>query len=96
MDAALIRGKLTSIRGRLSALGVSSLSVFGSAARGQTEPDSDLDFLVEFEGAATFGGYMELKEVLEGEFQFRIDLVTMRSLKPLLREQVLREAVRVA
>jgi len=72
------------------------LSLFGSAARGEAKEDSDLDFLVEFEGPATFDRYMDLKELLEREFKTTIDLVTVRALKPILRDQILSEAIRVA
>ena len=41
--------------------GVSSLALFGSVARDEATSASDLDFLVEFEGSATFDGYMDLK-----------------------------------
>lgn len=55
-----------------------------------------MDFLVEFDGPATFSGYMDLKELLERELRARVDLVTLRALKPLLRDRILREAIRVA
>jgi predicted nucleotidyltransferase len=41
-------------RDRLSELGVAALSVFGSVARGDARPDSDIDLLVDFNGPATF------------------------------------------
>jgi uncharacterized protein len=77
-------------------LRVKSLALFGSVASGEGKDTSDLDFLVEFESPATFGGYMELKELLEKEFSLDTDMVTTRALKPNLREQVLREAIRLA
>jgi predicted nucleotidyltransferase len=80
----------------LAAFSVKSLLLFGSAAKGSANAESDLDFLVEFEGRATFDGYMELDELLRAEFQTDIDLVTMRALHPVLREQIFAEAVRVA
>lgn len=96
MDAGRIRAELAALAEQLAELGVRSLSLFGSAAKGQAREGGDLDFLVEFEGAATFDRYMGLKELLEHEFQTGIDLVTMRALKPLLRDQILSEAVKVA
>jgi tetratricopeptide (TPR) repeat protein len=47
----------------LRRLGVKSLDVFGSHARGEAQPDSDSDLLVEFEGSATFDRFMDLKEL---------------------------------
>jgi predicted nucleotidyltransferase len=96
MDAAEVRNKLGNQAGRFGQLGVRSLSLFGSVARGDAGRDADLDFLVEFEGPATFDRYMALKELLEAEFRHRIDLVTVRALKPALRDQIIREAVKVA
>jgi uncharacterized protein len=80
----------------LAPLHIKSLSLFGSVARGDASEPSDLDFLVEFEGLATFDRYMDLKELLEAEFETAVDLVTVRALKPLLRDQIVNEAIRVA
>ena len=96
MDENLIRARLAVLNNRLEEFGVKSLSLFGSAATGKAREDSDLDFLVEFSGLATFDRFMGLKELLEREFQTRIDLVTTRALRPLLRDQILSEAIRVA
>jgi hypothetical protein len=96
MDVAGVRVKVGELSAELAALGVKSLSVFGSVATGQAREDSDLDFLVEFHGRSTFQGFMGLKELLEREFGARIDLVTVRALKPELRDQILTEAVKVA
>ena len=96
MDAEQIQTKLLALAAQLAGFGVKSLSIFGSVARGEATPKSDLDFLVEFEGPATFARYMGLKELLEGVFHTRIDLVTMRALKPRLRDQILGEAIKVA
>jgi len=70
--------------------------LFGSGATGKARADSDLDFLVEYDGVATFDKYMGLKELLEREFETSIDLVTIRALKPLIRDRILAEAIKVA
>ena len=72
--------------------GVKSLGLFGSVARGESTASSDLDFVVEFE-RNTFDAYMGLKEFLEGLFGCPVDLVLARTLKPRLREPVLRETI---
>ena len=72
--------------------GVRRLGVFGSAARGTAGPESDLDFLVEFE-QKSFDAYMELKAYLEDLFGSRIDLVLADSIKPRLKEKLLQETV---
>lgn len=96
MDVGQIRARLAAVADQVAGLGVKSLSLFGSAARGESTSESDLDFLVQFEGRATFDRYMSLRELLERELQARIDLVTYRALKPTLREAILDEAIRVA
>ena len=72
-----------------------SLALFGSVARGHATTDSDLDFLVEFEGEATFDRYMDLKFFLEDLFNKPVDLVTKRSLKKEISQRILQEAIDV-
>lgn len=79
----------------LKRFGVKSLALFGSVARGEDRPDSDVDILVEFEGPATFDRYMELKFFLEDLLNRPVDLVTHKALKPRLRPYVEKEAVYV-
>jgi predicted nucleotidyltransferase len=76
----------------LRKLGVTRLAIFGSAARGDLRPDSDLDFLLELRHK-TFDQYMQVKELLEKSFDRRVDLVLTSAIKPMLRETILREAV---
>ncbi|HEY6340080.1 MAG TPA: nucleotidyltransferase family protein [Bryobacteraceae bacterium] len=73
---------------------VHELSVFGSAARGDMKPESDIDILVEFEPDAPIGlwefGHIEGElSVLLGR---KVDLVSKRGLKPRVRPYVLRDA----
>jgi predicted nucleotidyltransferase len=76
--------------------GVRDLAVFGSVARGEASATSDLDVLVDFEGPATFDGFMGLKFLLEDTLGVKVDLVTRAALRPRLRERVESEARRVA
>lgn len=74
---------------------VQELSLFGSAVRGEMGPDSDLDFLVEFEPGARIGlikfeSFVDELELLSGR---RIDLVTKSGLKPWVRPSVLKDAL---
>lgn len=73
-------------------LGVRSLGLFGSVARGEATARSDLDFLVEFDNP-TFDTYMELLEFLENLFGHPVDLVLANTLKPRLRKSILHETV---
>jgi hypothetical protein len=75
---------------------VKRLSVFGSAARDEMREGSDVDVLVEFEGPATFDGYLNLKDYLEGLLGTAVDLVTEKGLKPRARRLVEKELIRVA
>jgi predicted nucleotidyltransferase len=80
----------------LRRLGVRSLSLFGSTARDEARPESDIDLLVEFADPATFDAFMDLKFYLEDLLGRRIDLVTSKALKPRIRPSVEREAILVA
>ena len=80
----------------LKDLGVKLLAIFGSVARDEARPDSDVDILVEFEGSVTFDRYMDVKFYLEDLLETRVDLVSPRSLKPLIRSTVEQEAIYVA
>ncbi|MDY7015719.1 MAG: nucleotidyltransferase family protein, partial [Cyanobacteriota bacterium] len=75
---------------------VRKLSLFGSVLRDDFSPQSDLDFLVEFEPGKTPGFFklvsmeMELSELLEGR---KIDLRTPEELSLYFRDRVMAEAV---
>ena len=73
--------------------GAHNVRIFGSVARGEARPDSDIDFLVELEpGRSLFdlGGLLyELQSLLGVE----VDVVTEKGLRARIREQVLRDAV---
>src|SRR6266545_3260459 len=90
-----VLGALRDHESELRQLGVSHAAVFGSVARGQAASDSDVDVLVELAPDRPIGvfEYARLKlyinEILEGAG----DVVNRRSLKPLLRDSILRDAV---
>ena len=96
MNLKQIESKLSRNKKRLDGFGVKSLMVFGSVARSEEHKDSDIDILVEFNGPATFHGYMGLSEFLERLLGRKVDLVTTKALREPLREGILREAIRVA
>jgi uncharacterized protein len=82
---------------RLRELGVTSLFLFGSVARDEAGPESDVDVLVVFDGPATFDRFMDLKLFLEDLLGVRVDLVTEKGLRPRrIREEVEGELLRVA
>jgi hypothetical protein len=90
---SLIRRHLPELRRRF---GVRELAVFGSVARDEATPTSDVDVLVEFDGPTTFDSCFGVKEALEEFLGTRVDLATPAMLKPLLKLEVDREGVRVA
>ncbi len=75
--------------------GVKSLALFGSVARGEIHPDSDVDLLVEFDRSVGLFGLFALQDYLEGLLGCKVDIGTKESLKPRIRETVLREMVYV-
>lgn len=70
-----------------------SVAVFGSVARGTAGPDSDIDFLVEFEPGTRPFEILALGADLEDALGVRVDVGTPESLRERLRQQVLAEAV---
>ncbi|GAB4287718.1 MAG TPA: nucleotidyltransferase family protein [Oscillatoriaceae cyanobacterium M33_DOE_052] len=78
----------------LQQFGVSSLEIFGSVARNEAKPDSDVDLLVEFAKPVGLFTFMRLQRYLENILGCPVDLGTPDSLKPYLREAVLKEAIR--
>ena len=69
---------------------VRRLGLFGSHVRGDANPQSDIDILVDFE-VPTFDAYMDLKFFLEDLFHRDIDLVMEDTLKPRIKSAILTE-----
>ena len=76
--------------------GVCSLSLFGSMARDEAGPESDVDVLVEFRETPGLTEYMRLKFWLEEGLGRQVDLVMPKALKPWAKPLVDAEAIRVA
>ena len=73
--------------------GIARLEVFGSVARGEQCPDSDVDLLYTLEGGRALGWEVEdLVESLTEVFHRPVDLVSRRSLHPMIRDRVMAEA----
>lgn len=97
MDRATVVALLQEQRDVITArFGAKHLSLFGSTARDEMRPDSDIDVLVDFDGPATFDGCFNLKDYLEMLFCRPVDLVTLRGLSPRARQHVERDLVRVS
>jgi len=79
----------------LRARGVAHAAVFGSVARGDNRPDSDLDILVEFEPGSedTIYDYVRFKEFVAGLFEIPVDVIDRAALKPHLRAPATRDVM---
>ncbi len=72
--------------------GIVDIRIFGSVARGEDNPQSDIDFLINLEGGRTLldlGGALVKLEELLGR---KVDIVTERGLHWYLREKIIKEA----
>jgi len=88
-----LRQKREDIRRIAAKHGVSSIKVFGSVARGQAKPDSDLDLLIDVGPTTSAWFPAGLILDLENLLGCRVEVVTEKGLNPQLREQVLSEAM---
>jgi hypothetical protein len=86
---SILKEKQSEIAGRFS---VRRIGLFGSFARGEAGPDSDVDILVEF-NKPTFDNYMDLKFYLEEVLNHPVDLVIHDAVKPRLKPIIEKEVV---
>jgi hypothetical protein len=73
--------------------GARNIRVFGSVARGEAGPESDLDLLVEMEPGRSLLDHIALIHDLEEVLGCRVDMVTEKALKERYKERVLSEAI---
>jgi uncharacterized protein len=94
-DAAII--EIAARADRLRARGIAAAYLFGSTARGEQRPDSDLDVFVDIEPGAKFSllDLAGVHRILNEEIGRKVDVMTRESLHPKLRADIEREAVRV-
>ena len=86
----LLREELPVLRERFR---VVRIGLFGSYARGEQEPGSDIDILVELEPPVGFSGFIALEDHLSGLLGAKVDLVTPDALKPVMRPAVMEGTV---
>jgi predicted nucleotidyltransferase len=89
----LIESKRNEILALAARHGARNVRVFGSVARGEAGPESDIDLLVTLEPSRTLLDQIALWQDLEDLLGRKVDLVTESALHRLIRDQVLEEAV---
>jgi hypothetical protein len=70
---------------------VKKAALFGSIVRGEATEESDIDLLIEFEGRKSFLDLAGLKLELQELLGRKVDVLTYKSLHPLLKERILSE-----
>jgi predicted nucleotidyltransferase len=92
-DLDAIREHRSEILDRASQHGARNVRVFGSAARGDAGPASDVDLLVEMEPGRSLLDFVGLWQELEDLLGLKVDLVSEGGISPHLREHILSEAI---
>ncbi len=72
---------------------VTKLGVFGSYARGDEKPDSDIDILIEFEDTPGMRKFFGAEEYLEKVLNRKIDLVREGAIRPELKKRIMSEVI---
>jgi len=90
---ALLKANREEILRLCAKYGARNPRIFGSAARGETDQQSDIDFLVEMEPGRSLLDLGGLQYELEQRLRVKVDVVTEQGLKARIRERVMREAI---
>src|SRR5271166_7198168 len=95
MDRQDILAKLRENEAALRTRGVNHAALFGSRARGDDRPDSDIDIMIEVDPAAGIGvyEYVALKDYIAQLFDGPVDVVSREGLKPYLRPALTADAI---
>jgi len=97
MNRAEAIARLRGSAGAIKARGATSLYLFGSTARNEARPGSDLDLFIDYDPEKKFSlvDLVGLKLLLEDELGIGVDVTTRDSLHPMLRSEIEISAVRV-
>ena len=97
MTVQEIQQKLVVYEGELRQMGIVSLALFGSTARGEAGEASDIDMLVEFDRTVGLFHFFSVQHRLEEILGvFKVDLIQRSAVHPMLRERILSELIHVA
>ncbi len=78
-------------RAEMDSMGIKSIGVFGSVARNEARPDSDVDVLIEFNRRIGLFGFAGVQRRLSELLGVRVDLTTPDGIKPRFKEHILSE-----
>jgi len=95
MDKDAVIAILRKHRPELERLGVLHAALFGSVARGEAGPDSDIDIAIDLDmdRHPTVYDYVGMQQYIEGLFTGRVDVVNREGLKPGVRDRVILDLV---
>jgi len=96
MTGKAIISRIQKQRVNLNKLGIKRLAIFGSIARGEAHGNSDVDILIEFDGAVTLDRFMDAKFYLEELLERRVDLVLPQAIKPRMKDRIAQDLIYVA
>lgn len=74
---------------------VKKMGIFGSVARGEQTKKSDVDILVEFNAPIGFFDFIGLEDFLSKTLHKKVDLVSKKALKPIIKKDILKEVIYV-
>ncbi len=97
MDRTTIVERIKSKEAAIRKEGATHLYLFGSRARGDNKPASDLDVLVDYDPEAKFSIFdlIGIKLLLEDDLHLDVHVTTGRGLHPLMKDKFHAEAIRV-
>ncbi len=91
--AGVVKDKRAEILRVATEHGARDIQVFGSLARGDAGPESDLDLLIKLDPGRSLLDIIAIKQDLEDLLGCRVDVVTEEALSPYIRDRVLKEAM---
>jgi predicted nucleotidyltransferase len=89
----IVQNKREAILRIATQYGASNIRVFGSVARGEAGPESDIDVLIHLEPGRSLLDIVAIKQDLEELLGRKVDVLTESSISPYLRDRILKEAI---
>jgi len=89
----IVRAKREAVMRMAEANKIDKVFVFGSCARKEERPDSDIDFLVDFKPGASLFDHVHMRDGLSELFGTKVDVVSSKGLDPFVAPYILKDAV---